>query len=956
MTETVLIDGKKLKEFREKHAFSQEGLEQACSQKKGCSVSIATIKRAELGNSLSKRTVVRLAKFFSVPIEELLNTTTVNPAEEKMPYLKKVALALWVRADSKVIINELLDRISFLSPLVTERFGNTLVVALPCIDNEKKLYLALQQALLNLSHRVTPYFRAIISTQILSQQFDDLWRFNEADIHEMSELVLQVDRATILVSDSLVEASAQSFSYCDLVSTSGYKTLVNKSRVSFSETQGRTHEIELFRYAVDKVTSKSGNCLLAIQGGQGIGKSHMLNTLADMVESQGWITVKVDFHLASSPNEILLTALHNLLSGDEGMMPVLGENEDDFNKRTEQLAISLGNIGPVLLSFDNFHLIDEVTLTTLLSLMTRSESQTLLIGAAFLPTRAASHLIELFSAVRVPAINMTLMPLTRKEMAQLPVGASEGTKETMDLILDRAQGNPSYFYQLLTSYTQNKTPTEVTLYLESKIDALSSELKRVISIIAFMSDNLTPADINAISTPHPGVLETLTEMRLIRLSSESMVHLNHPFLKDVIQRKTCHQEKRTINLAIAEYLESGASATSQEIQRQIIDHYTKAEAWQQASQLLLRMGKQCVESGDYYAAKRDLNMALESHQCLSDPDQWLDLLFDIYLTQATVARVTSGWVSHSTVVAYQRCIELAKQLRCKFRHCVSLSGLWVRQLMAMDFELSENTAQEMLLLAEQSDDDSCKSLAHSCLTNSQFWLAKHQDAIRNAKASFHFFQHIEKKDVFLFIGINPLALAGCFGGLSATLACRDEDIQFFKRAQPETNVSSDPFSYAIVLQGKIWSAYHRKNFLEVITLSEHLLTIADSKNFPFYRGVASLFKGWALFFTTPLNKEKSLTLVEEGYNHWLASSGDQIAHSLYSLIKAELYGEVGRFEEAQHILEYGIEIALQNKEACYLSPMYTLLGRLADDGIDYVNMSQKIAQEQGAHLFIQQQG
>ncbi len=38
MADTVLINGKRLKALREKHALSQEGLEHACSQKKGCSV------------------------------------------------------------------------------------------------------------------------------------------------------------------------------------------------------------------------------------------------------------------------------------------------------------------------------------------------------------------------------------------------------------------------------------------------------------------------------------------------------------------------------------------------------------------------------------------------------------------------------------------------------------------------------------------------------------------------------------------------------------------------------------------------------------------------------------------------------------------------------------------------------------------------------------------------------
>lgn len=954
MADTVLINGKRLKALREKHALSQEGLEHACSQKKGCSVSIATIKRAELGNKLSKRTVGRLATFFSVPIEELLSTTLADSEIEKEPCVEKMALALWVRADSKIIINEILDHISLLSPLITERFGNTLVAAVPCIYDGKKLYLTIQQILLNLSHRVTPYFRAIISTQGLSLQTDNIWYFNEAYIHEMSELALQLESATVLVSDELIEASLQCFSYADQAVVEGYKALLKRSDAYFGKTQGRTHEIELFHYAIDKVERINEHCLLTLQGVQGIGKSHLLNVLSDMADQRRWKTVRVDFQLASSPSESLLTALQELRSGTAIDTSMQESNEHDSSIRKEPEQRRQRDNDPVCLLMDNFHLIDEHTLANLLQFIAMSANETLLIGAAFLPTRTANHHVEAFSSVRLPMINMTLTPLLHQEMEKLFLEGFNVTTEVMNSVIERAQGNPAHFYQLLTSYSQNKIPNEVTLDLESKVDEFPSEWQRVMSLISFWDGNVTSADIYAVSNPPPGVIEALLEKKLISLSSEKGIHLNHPFLNDVIQRRASHREKRAINLTIADYLASGDSSPCQETQRQLIGYYTKAEEWQKAAQLSLSFGRRCIESGDYNSAKHDLNTALENYQRLPNPEQWLELLFDIYLAQATVARTTKGWVSHSTVVAYQRCIELAKKLSCTFRHCISLSGLWVRQLMAMDFKLSEETANEMLSLAEQSNDTRCKSLAYSCLTNSQFWLAKHQAAICHAKASFDCYQKNVNKDFYTSIGINPIALAGCFGRLSATLCCCDEDIRFFQRFQSNISLENEPFSYAIVLQGEIWSAYHLKEFQQVITLSEQLLAIAAANDFPFYTGIASLFKGWALFFTAPSDQETSLTLFEEGYQHWLASSGDQIAHSLYSLMKAELYCEVGRSEEAQDILQDGIAVALEKNEACYLSPMYALLGRLVDDDIELIKRSHEIAHEQGARLFLNQ--
>ena len=198
-------------------------------------------------------------------------------------------------------------------------------------------------------------------------------------------------------------------------------------------------------------------------------------------------------------------------------------------------------------------------------------------------------------------------------------------------------------------------------------------------------------------------------------------------------------------------------------------------------------------------------------------------------------------------------------------------------------------------------------------------------------------------------------MAGCFGSLSATLLCQDEDVLYFQSHNQDKGIIDEAFSYAIILQGEVWVNYHTRNFEQVIRLSEQLLSLAESNNFPFYKGVAMLFKGWAQFFIPNQDEAQSLMLVEDGFNHWLASSGDQIAHSLYSLIKAELYIKVSRQDEAKSLLKNGIEIALQKKEACYLAPMYAMLASLKKEGFHYKQLAKSIANDQGARLFLREE-
>ncbi|WKE67013.1 XRE family transcriptional regulator [Gallaecimonas kandeliae] len=66
MKGTQRIDAALLKSLRRQHCLSQEDLYFAC-QRRALRLSLATIKRAELGKRVSFRTVREFAAFFSVP-------------------------------------------------------------------------------------------------------------------------------------------------------------------------------------------------------------------------------------------------------------------------------------------------------------------------------------------------------------------------------------------------------------------------------------------------------------------------------------------------------------------------------------------------------------------------------------------------------------------------------------------------------------------------------------------------------------------------------------------------------------------------------------------------------------------------------------------------------------------------------------------------------------------------
>ncbi|MDK2595777.1 helix-turn-helix domain-containing protein [Pseudoalteromonas obscura] len=68
----VKLDCKMLKQLRRDMGLSQEKLACACQEKALC-VSIATLKRAECGCKVYHRTARELARFYQIPVKDLLS-------------------------------------------------------------------------------------------------------------------------------------------------------------------------------------------------------------------------------------------------------------------------------------------------------------------------------------------------------------------------------------------------------------------------------------------------------------------------------------------------------------------------------------------------------------------------------------------------------------------------------------------------------------------------------------------------------------------------------------------------------------------------------------------------------------------------------------------------------------------------------------------------------------------
>jgi tetratricopeptide (TPR) repeat protein/transcriptional regulator with XRE-family HTH domain len=938
MSSTVIVDGQKLRKLRESLALSQEGLEFACSRKKGCSVSVATIKRAELGNPLSRRTVARLAQFFSVPIDELLLCTDPRQPPEGFVFDhdQQSCLLVWVNANPRTICRQIESVLLRFNPLFTQSTGNSLVCAVPYVKG-KKQYLALLNSLYDIIGKLNEQasqVRVSVQQGALHRSEEPQWLL-EGSVFEGFDLnASRLPLGAISVSESLYRLSRSCFHFQALDQAPQFYQLLMPSVNSLSprNTMGRESEFQQWVHAVDVLSSSGKSSIFTVSGLVGSGKTHTLGYFKQEAKASTWRQICLDFEMFQPSSSLVKDVLYPELA-QAGLLEIEPKNRSEAIEQKQ---------APSLIVLDNLHLADTNSFTLLLDIMheTRKHPVLWLIGCA--PTRSALAMLDEFRHTGLRNTQLSLEPLQFQSVKDLIHDQQIFSDEFLQAMHVHSAGNPYFFQELVTLALEGESALRP--FFEYQFETLDDTEKLVLSTLACSLHNLTVDELLRLPHVSMQVIQSLQALSWVRLSFRNTVSFVLDEAKGVVQRAMSARVKSAANRWLAAQINE--LAVQDETSLWLIGEYCLgAQAFEEAARAFFEYGQMWMRQYSYQQAIHWLHRGLEALSMAQGCEAVHLLMSDLRLALARINSVSRGWVSQSSMVAYQQCLGLASRHHCTLRHCVALTGVWVTQLMAMEFKTSEKTAYDMLEQAKQGNDPFSVALAHSCLSNTHFWLGQHEKALEHAEQACLCYQDCKDEHLAEGIGFNPLGLACCFGALSASVKCDYQLLAFFRQYHSIEVIAKSPFNKAIVLQGDIWCLYHQRDPEQVLVLSGQLLKLSEKHNFPFYKGVAMLFLGWAQGVLHPEQATEQLNVIEEGYNYWLASSGDQIAHSLYALIKAEIFRLADQKRQATDLVQSAVDLAHQKHEDCYLAPLYAKLGQL--------HKSQEIAQEQGASLFMQ---
>ncbi len=283
---------------------------------------------------------------------------------------------------------------------------------------------------------------------------------------------------------------------------------------------------------------------------------------------------------------------------------------------------------PLLLVFEDLHWVDQSSIDLLEHLFPLVRKAPLMICCVSRPHRhsPSTHLQEVSTrdyADRYTEIAIApLLTVDSTELLNNLVEIKEHTSRLVDLILQKAEGNPFFLEEVVRSLLdigaveQNmstgrwqitKTIENITIphtlrgVIVARIDSLAENTKEVLKIASVIGRSFFYRVLKAVCEDKEGLdmhLEKLQQLELIREKSpfpEIEYTFKHTLTQEVTYESILLKRRRELHRRVGQCFEELFASRLEEFYGLLAYHFAQAEDWEKAQDYLFKVGDRAVK-------------------------------------------------------------------------------------------------------------------------------------------------------------------------------------------------------------------------------------------------------------------------------------------------------------------------------------------------------------------------
>jgi predicted ATPase len=579
-----------------------------------------------------------------------------------------------------------------------------------------------------------------------------------------------------------------------------------------------------------------------------------------------------------------------------------------------------------------------------------------------------------------PSDHVTHLTLNRLNPAQIEalvrhiVGAVDLPPETMRQIVDRAEGIPLFAAELThmalsdrgrvgADISTRPIPTTLHASLQARLEQLGPALV-VAQTAAVWGRAVTENQLQAVAPIDPlslsQALAQLVDLDIlyeVSLPPRVTYVFKHALLQEAAYASMAETARREAHEQVACELESQSPATVATLPELLAHHYSRAACGDRAVYYWKQAGQRAIERSAYPESISHLQQGLEMLSTLSETHERIQL--EIAMQRMLGASITAvkGFAAAELASIYLRAQTRCRQIGETELLFPVLQGLWRFHLLRCRLDLAWHVSEQLVALAEQSQDTSQFLRAQNALGS----ILLHRGAVMQACTTLA--KGLERYDLeqrrsrrILYVqepGVMNLAYTGlglALGGYPA---------QALQRTQVALELARDqrhPHSEVLARVFIAWVHQYRRERQAVREHAALALEQAVVHRFAFWEAMARMLLAWACAPETGYTRaaddlQQALTAYQR--------MGARLARTYFLLLLAECYVESGEGHISLRILDEALATVDASGEGFCAPELHRLKGEVLRqlDGVSdeaaeaQFRQAQQLAQQQQARLW-----
>jgi class 3 adenylate cyclase/predicted ATPase len=479
-----------------------------------------------------------------------------------------------------------------------------------------------------------------------------------------------------------------------------------------------------------------------------------------------------------------------------------------------------------------------------------------------------------------------------------------------------------------------RLPATVQGILASRIDHLPSAEKELLQTLAVIGREFSFSLLaQVVSYSHDELHRLLSRLQTAEFIYEQPTFpdveytFKHVLTQEVAYNSLLIERRKTIHERVAQASEGLYHAKLEDHYSELAHHYSQSGNRQKAVKYLYLIGQQAAQRSAYAEAISHLTSALQLLRTLSDTPDNLQQELDVQLALAASLQVTKGPSSPEVEHAYTRARELLQQKGEASQLFSVLRGLWVLHHVRANLATARELGEQLRVIAEQAQDAALLLEAHRSLGSTLLWQGEFPLArIHLEQAMACYAPHLHRSLTLRYGGADPGV--SCLCEIARVLWFLGYPDQALRRSQEALTLAqnlSDPFSlgYALVFAAGLHQL--RREGKATRQRAEEGIALARERGFASLLSAGTIRRGWAI--AEQGQAEEGLLQMQQGLTA-RQTTGAELAQPYFLALQAEIYGKLGKNEQAVTLLSEALIAMSTSEEHRLEAELYRLKGEL----------------------------